>query len=96
MAIHKADIIAELDAAQKDLQLKLTIQVKGGSMTKEEARKRYDSLARARSIVMRFYERVAEDITLTDELNKPEILKGMVEANPLVGDFIDALKLKVE
>lgn len=92
----KEEILTELGSSLIDKQQLFINKIAAGEMTKEEARRRYNCLERAKNIVLRFYQRVEEDLKLTDELNKPEILKDMINNNPSVITLIDSLKLKVE
>lgn len=92
----RVDIISELSSIILEKQAQYASAVKSESMSKEEARKKYDALIRAREIVNQYYKRIEEDIKLTDELNKPEILNDMINKNPSVVNLINTFKLKSE
>ena len=92
----KNDIISELSFWITEAQTRFSAQVKDGTMDAKEARKRFDCLIRAREIVSQYYKRVEEDMKLTDELNKPEILNEMINKNPSVINLINTFKLKSE
>lgn len=96
VSIHKDEILYEITEMIKDREGQFGHMVRSGQMTKEVARKRYNAMQRAKAIVIQYYKRVEEDMQLTDELNKPEILASMVNQNPAVVNLVNQLKLNVE
>lgn len=94
MPVTKSQIISELDLVIKERQTLFSELVANETISKVDARSRYDALIRAKEIVSQYYKRIEEDMKLTDELNKPEILQSMINKNPNVLTLIDTFKLK--